>query len=328
MEFVKDRVYLPIAIDRNPAGVPDKDYWPEGRPTHRDVISSLRSRASPEVRECPMDRTAHRRPEEPPAFRRFGVRRSLIIGVVLSVLAAPAVRLSILAHRQRTAVRAIERADAHVAYRTDLQHGQPISIPERWARAWVVHSLGRDYFEDVVYVDLVDRASDDALSAVGQLAGTQELYLSNSSVTDVGLGHIRGLSQLRRLDLSNTRVTDHGMVHLRRLTRLEELHLDGTAVSNCGLSQLADLVQLRILGLSNTDVTDEGLAPLKGFLRLEELDLRGTTVRELGAQELRRAHRTAKILFTPTILLQSATFRWKPGIRHAQGGGGASSSLN
>jgi hypothetical protein len=228
----------------------------------------------------------------------------VITAVFLGALGATTLRVLILAHRQRRAIHAIELAGGHVAYRTDMQHGQPMTNAERWAPAWAVHGLGRDFFEDVVYVDLASCASDDALSAVGQLVGLEELFLSDSAVTDAGLVHVRHLRHLRDLDLTNTPITDDGIVHLRMLTRLSELRLNATGVSDGGLCQLRDLTQLRVLGLSDTDVSDEGLAQLVGLPRLEELDLRGTKVREFGAQEVRRAHRTARVLFTPTVSLQ------------------------
>jgi Leucine rich repeat/Leucine Rich repeat len=231
-----------------------------------------------------------------------------------------------VAARQRAVVRAIHRAGGFAAYGWEWQRGQPVPNPRPWAPPWLLRRLGRDFFGDIVYVDLMDRGSDEIMVAVGHLRGVEELVLTGSEVTDVGLCQIRGLTRLRILELSNTRVsdvgmsylrdllnlerldlretkvTDRGLGHLQKLTRLEELNLDLDKITDTGLPHLAVLQQLRVLGLSFTDVTDEGLAPLTGLSHLEFIDLAGSKVSEFGAQYLRRAHRRAKVSFTPTPL--------------------------
>ena len=44
-------------------------------------------------------------------------------------------------------------------------------------------------------------------------------------MTDAGLEHLKGLSQLQRLDLASTQVTDAGLEHLKGLTQLQTLDL-------------------------------------------------------------------------------------------------------
>ena len=51
---------------------------------------------------------------------------------------------------------------------------------------------------------------------------TQLQYLSlNSTVTDGGLEHLRGLSQLQELSLHNTQVTDAGVNELKELPNVK-----------------------------------------------------------------------------------------------------------
>ena len=45
-------------------------------------------------------------------------------------------------------------------------------------------------------------------------------------MTDAGLEHLKGLTQLQSLCLGNTKVTDAGLEHLKGLTQLQSLHLD------------------------------------------------------------------------------------------------------
>src|SRR5689334_3901312 len=56
------------------------------------------------------------------------------------------------------------------------------------------------------------------------------LYGANSTITDAGLAHLRGLADLQELFLQGTHVTDAGLVHLRGLTKLRVLILDYTQV--------------------------------------------------------------------------------------------------
>ena len=69
---------------------------------------------------------------------------------------------------------------------------------------------------------------------VGLRSSRTELYLTGTGVTDVGLIHLEGLTDLRELYLSDTAVTDAGLVHLEGLTSLQHLSLSDTAVTDAG----------------------------------------------------------------------------------------------
>ena len=53
-------------------------------------------------------------------------------------------------------------------------------------------------------------------------------------MTDAGLKHLVGLTQLKWLNLQSTAVTDDGLKHLTGLTKLRYLILDSTAVTDPG----------------------------------------------------------------------------------------------
>ena len=63
------------------------------------------------------------------------------------------------------------------------------------------------------------------------------LSLDNTKVTDAGLVHLQGLSQLRIVTLDRTKITDAGLVHLQGLsnfngcTRPHEGHRRGVGAS-------------------------------------------------------------------------------------------------
>jgi hypothetical protein len=64
------------------------------------------------------------------------------------------------------------------------------------------------------------------------------LFLTGLPVTDAGLEHLKGLTQLQTLLLDNTAVTDAGLEHLKGLTQLKSLHLGGTKVTDAGVNEL------------------------------------------------------------------------------------------
>ena len=67
---------------------------------------------------------------------------------------------------------------------------------------------------------------------------------------------------LSELNLFQTPVTDDGLAHLKGLTNLTLLNLHGTHVTSAGLAHLRPLTKLSKLDLSSTNVTDDGLPHL------------------------------------------------------------------
>ena len=67
------------------------------------------------------------------------------------------------------------------------------------------------------YVD-GDRCSDRTGRASHPIRGTASQL--DSSLSDAGLAHLKGLTKLSHLDLTDTQVTDAGLVHLKGLTKL------------------------------------------------------------------------------------------------------------
>ena len=71
-------------------------------------------------------------------------------------------------------------------------------------------------------------------------------------------------------------MSDAGLVHLKGLTNLGVLRLKDTNVTDAGLVHLGGLTSLGILDLNDTAVTDRGVAELKKALP----DLRATFQQE------------------------------------------------
>jgi Leucine-rich repeat (LRR) protein/tRNA A-37 threonylcarbamoyl transferase component Bud32 len=118
-----------------------------------------------------------------------------------------------------------------------------------------------------------------------QLLGV--FLLSDDPVTDAGLVHLKGLTNLKGLQLDAPKVSDAGLVHLKGLTNLKFLNLGETPVSDTGLAHLKGLTNLKGLRLSSAKVSDAGVVHLKGLTNLTSLDLVGTQVSGAGLAHLK-----------------------------------------
>ena len=59
-----------------------------------------------------------------------------------------------------------------------------------------------------------------------------------SQLTDAGLVHLKGLTNLQDFHLDDTQITDAGLVHLKGLTNLQSLYLYETQVTDAGVAEL------------------------------------------------------------------------------------------
>ena len=116
------------------------------------------------------------------------------------------------------------------------------------------------------------------------------IRLFDPAIGDVEIENLsrkmRGLTALKELYLNNTSVSDVGVTHLTKLTKLERLALDGTAVTDAGIAPMRVCGRLRFLHLSHTRVSDAGIAHLTGMTNLIWIDLHGTRVTSKGISEL------------------------------------------
>ena len=71
-------------------------------------------------------------------------------------------------------------------------------------------------------------------------------------ITDAGLEHLKGLTNLEVLGLDDANITDAGLRRLKGLTNLKWLYLDDTKITNAGLKHLEGLHNLRLLYLDDT----------------------------------------------------------------------------
>lgn len=76
-----------------------------------------------------------------------------------------------------------------------------------------------------------------ALAHLVHLTGLQELYLSNTSVSDEGLRLLSNMRGLKRLSIYHTDISDKGLLYLTRLTGLKWLTCSGTSITEGGLKR-------------------------------------------------------------------------------------------
>jgi hypothetical protein len=89
-------------------------------------------------------------------------------------------------------------------------------------------------------------------------APLQRLTLVRTPLSDAGLEHIEGLSQLKWLDLAHTKITDAGLAHLQGLKRLTRLEIDHNDITDVGLDYLKRVERLKHVEMNDTLVTSKG----------------------------------------------------------------------
>jgi hypothetical protein len=77
---------------------------------------------------------------------------------------------------------------------------------------------------------------DSVLAAITHLTGIQELYLSDTTVSDQGLALLRPLKNLKRFSIYHTAIGDTGLLNLALVYGLKWLTCSGTAITEEGLN--------------------------------------------------------------------------------------------
>jgi hypothetical protein len=143
------------------------------------------------------------------------------------------------------------------------------------------------------------KVTDAGLKHVKGLTQLKELYVRGSQITDAGLESLKELQLLQVLDLNDTVITDVGLKHLAGLTELRKLWIGNTRVTDVGLEQLKTLTQLQALDCSNTPISDAGLAHLLGLKRGLFVQLDRTLVTSNGLRTLNKSGHGARSSLVP-----------------------------
>jgi hypothetical protein len=136
--------------------------------------------------------------------------------------------------------------------------------------------------EDLTYLALTDtRVTEDGLGRLRRIPGLRDLIIDGMVLTDAGLSRLAGLDGLETLALRDTRITGSGLGALKSLPSLHALTIEGPLATVDGLAGLKDLKELRLV---NTRLTDRDLGSLKNLPGLETFEIGDSTqrLRSLG----------------------------------------------
>ena len=169
--------------------------------------------------------------------------------------------------------------------------------PPRKIPSWLRNLLGDDFFAAIVRVSF-DRVQ----------------------VTDAGLEHVKGLTQLQWLFLFSSReITDAGLEHLKELTQLQELWLDSAKVTGAGLEHLKGLPHLQVLDLWRHQGHGQwGVGTPQRFDPTRSVDAKTTTGHGRWIGTPQRFDPTLEWLFLSNTKVTDAGLERLKGLTHLQ----------
>lgn len=133
---------------------------------------------------------------------------------------------------------------------------------------------------------------DADLAPLENLACIRRLVLAEP-VTDAGLEHLRGLSNLEELSLWSDNVTNDGLAHLSKLTKLRKLSVSGRKVTLACCIHLADLELEQFSGIgeprgfaARDKIGDQQLAQMKVMTKMRKLEIGGSKLTDAGLADL------------------------------------------
>lgn len=216
---------------------------------------------------------------------------TLLLFAVPLLLTALFLSVWVPGHRQARAVAGIVELGGYVTYEFDDELAPGAHVPP--GPQWLWDYLDYNMFYDVIEVRFFgpgphERATDEALMPLlTNLPAARTISLGKTRVTNDGLHHLQGLTELRALYLGETQLEERDIDSLRGL-KLDWLALNRTWAGDEALASLSDMTTLEYLDLNRTRVTDEGLHHLRGLHNLKTLRLMRCRVSRKGAEQLKR----------------------------------------
>jgi len=115
-----------------------------------------------------------------------------------------------------------------------------------------------------------NHVTDDGIESLKAMRFLVSLDILGTRATDVGLGHLKGMTNLTYLAMgyhaAKTDITDAGLVNLAGMKKLETLIIVNAGVTDSGLEFIKKLSNLKRVHLAKTNVTEAGIASLKASL--------------------------------------------------------------
>lgn len=142
---------------------------------------------------------------------------------------------------------------------------------------------------------------DVHLKPLGKLEHLETLYLGNAwnapkanIITDEGLSHLSGLTNLKHLTLECTGVTARGLEQLKSLKELQLLHLHRTNISNEDVEMIAEMFpKLLGLHLGHTGVDEDAIPILRSMPELQWVTISPSTSEVFESLEREKEDRDA-----------------------------------
>lgn len=134
--------------------------------------------------------------------------------------------------------------------------------------------------------------TDEAMPIIGKYVKCTKLIFDGSrepiNITDAGLEHLSGMTELWRLDFCNASITGSGLRFLDDLDKLEMLVLYECPITDEGLSHLPAFPALTDLSLSgdNSRITDAALKYVSRCTALEDITLHRVSITGSGLADL------------------------------------------
>jgi hypothetical protein len=207
---------------------------------------------------------------------RFSLRALLVTTAVVAILCFMPVYFVRPYLGQLRAIAILEKAG--VGYQTTSD-----------APAWLQRLVGPKNCRIVTSVQGFQQSNldDSLLENLSGSAHIRELFIGNSLITDKGLDHIQGMSNVVVLDLpGNSRVSNACFVHLPAMKQLKWIDASDVPVKDEGLAFLSTLTQLDQIELNRSKITDNGLEHLGALTGLRRLILDKNPITNSGLKEL------------------------------------------
>lgn len=134
--------------------------------------------------------------------------------------------------------------------------------------------------------------NDSHMSILGQMTSLQTLNMENNpAVTDSGLSHLTGLTQLLELRMGKChQLTDAGMLHLQCVCHLNTLNINGCYKVTChGLSHLIEL-PLQDLSICQLLISDSYMAVVGQMSHLRKLRMSGGNILSNHVTDIGMSH--------------------------------------
>ncbi len=183
---------------------------------------------------------------------------------------------------------------------------------------WLHKHVGDDYFQRIAGVSLISVESgkgrgvtrptdDEIMDSLSGLKSLRALILEKAQTTDDSVKNLRGLRHLESVVMINAHdLSDVGVSHFRGLTNLRLLQIDNTEVSNKKITnkslsifgQLKALEQLGLQGCPN--ITNKGLKHIRGLTNLKLLSISECDVSDAGVEHLLELHNLEHLFLRDT----------------------------